>query len=196
MNSLSITGYGKPPLLIKFKMKIIRFIAFIFAGISFQCSIAQSQSDTHNEKDNSRGYRIAGIIGHTLIKTQGVDKVFVPSWGLDIEYWFNHKWGLGLHNDIEIETFIILDEDDMEIERVNPLVLTLDALYQFGGGFVVTIGPGIEIEKEASFYLMRLGIEYEKDITDRFYLLPNLFLDQRFDGYNTWNIGLGVGFRL
>lgn len=69
-------------------------------------------------------------------------------------------------------------------------------MYQFGGGFVVTVGPGIELEKEESFYLIRLGIEYEKDITDSFYLLPTLFVDQRFDGYNSWNIGLGVGLKL
>lgn len=101
-----------------------------------------------------------------------------------------------MHNDIEIETFIIRNSDNEEIERVNPLVLTVDALYQFGGGFVVTIGPGVELEKEESFYLMRLGIEYEKDITDSFYLLPTFFLDQRFDGFNTWNVGLGVGLKL
>ncbi|MEN8880098.1 MAG: hypothetical protein ABF311_07990 [Polaribacter sp.] len=154
---------------------------------------AQKYSKKH---DNARGFRIAGIIGHTLINAEGIDNVFVPSWGLDVEYWFNHKWGIGFHNDIEIETFIIRNSNDEKIERVNPIVLTLDALYQFGGGFVVTVGPGIELEKEESFYLLRLGFEYEKDITDSFYLLPSFFLDQRFDGYASWSIGLGVGLRL
>jgi hypothetical protein len=66
----------------------------------------------------------------------------------------------------------------MEIERVNLLVLTLDALYQFGNGFVLTVDPGVELEKGESFYLMRIGVEFEKDITNSFYLLPTLFLDQ------------------
>ena len=71
--------------------------------------------DEHNEKhDDGRGFRIAGIIGHTLINTEGVDNVFVPSSGLDIEYWFNHNWGLGLHNDPEIETFIIRNSENKE----------------------------------------------------------------------------------
>lgn len=146
---------------------------------------------TKNEHDNGHGFRIAGVIGHTLVNTESLDNVFVPSWGL-LDYWFNHKWGVGLHNDVEIETFIIRNSDNEEIERVNPLVLTVDALYQFGGGFVVTLGPGVELEKEESFYLMRVGIEYEKNITDSLYLLPNFFLDQRFDGYNMWNIGVGL----
>ena len=163
--------------------------------ITFQTN-AQEHTEHIKKHDDGRGFRVAGIIGHTLINTEGVDNVFVPSWGLDVEYWYNHKWGIGLHNDVEIETFITLDENGMEIERVNPLVFTIDALYQFGGGFVLTAGPGIELEKDESFYLMRLGIEYEKDITPSIYLLPNFFLDQRFDGYNTWNIGLGVGLKL
>ncbi|PQJ18276.1 MULTISPECIES: hypothetical protein [Nonlabens] len=162
--------------------------------------VAQANAQEHKEhlhrQAGASGFRIAGVIGHTLVNSEGMDNVFVPSWGLDFEYWFNHSWGIGLHNDIEIETFIIRTSNGEEIERVNPLVLTLDALYQFGGGFVVTLGPGVELEKDESFYLMRVGIEYEKDITDSFYLLPNLFLDQRFDGYNTWNIGLGIGLKL
>ena len=162
--------------------------------------VFQTNAQEHNERvekyADGQGFRIAGIIGHTLVNTEGLDNVFVPSWGLDLEYWFNHKWGFGLHNDVEIETFIIRNSDNEEIVRVNPLVVTLDALYQFGGGFVITTGPGVELEKEESFYLVRLGIEYEGDITDSFYLLPNCFLDQRFDGYNTWNIGLGVGLKI
>jgi hypothetical protein len=161
------------------------------------CQINAQEHDHHNEKlGDGSGFRIVGIIGHTLVNNEGLDNVFVPSWGLDVEYWFNKRWGIGLHNDVEIETFVIRNAENDEIERVNPLVLTLDALYQFGNGFVITLGPGVELEKDESYYLFRFGIEYEKDISPSFYLLPNLFLDQRFDGYNTWNIGLGIGLRL
>jgi len=176
-------------------MSKIKITLILIFATAFQIN-AQEHTEHIEKHDDGRGFRIVGIIGHTLINTEGVDNVFVPSWGLDFEYWFNYKWGLGLHNDVEIETFIIRNSNNKEIERVNPLVFTIDALYQFGGGFVVTVGPGIELEKEESFYLIRLGIEFEKHITDSFYLLPTLFIDQRFDGYNSWNIGLGVGLKL
>lgn len=178
-------------------MKLLKINTTILLILVALTSNAQHhQEENHERNKDGRGFRIAGIIGHTLVNNEGMDNVFVPSWGLDVEYWFNHNWGIGLHNDVEIETFITRNSDNEEIERVNPLVFTVDALYQFGGGFVVTLGPGIELEKEESFYLVRIGIEYEKDITDSFYLLPNFFLDQRLDGFNTWNIGLGVGLRL
>ena len=176
-------------------MNIIKIILFFMLATAFETNAQEHQN--HKEKNNDEsGFRIVGIIGHTLVNTEGLDNVFVPSWGLDLEYWFNDKWGLGLHNDVEIETFIIRNSENEEIQRVNPVVLTVDALYHFGNGFVITLGPGVELEKEESYYLVRLGIEYEKDITQKFYILPNFFLDQRFDGYNTWNIGLGVGLRL
>ncbi len=146
---------------------------------------AQNHQSDDQEHEDGRGFRIIGIIGHTLVNNQGLDNVFVPSWGLDVEYWFNNKWGIGLHNDVEIETFVIRNSQNDEIERVNPLVFTIDALHQFGGGFVIFLGPGIELEKEESYYLMRVGMAYEKAISRTFYIGPGLSLDQRFDGYNT-----------
>lgn len=155
----------------------------------------QINAQIHHNKSES-GFRIIGVIGHTYVNTEQFENVWVPSWGLDIEYWFNNNWGIGLHNDVEIETFVFKNSGNVDLERVNPLVFTIDALYHFHNGFVFTLGPGIEIERQKSFYLLRAGIEYEKDITESFYLVPSLFLDQRFDGYNTFNIGLGVGLRL
>ena len=173
------------------------FTIGLFLFLITTCQItAQEEAKNKEEQDEEKGFRIVGIIGHTLINNESLDNVFVPSWGLDVEYWFNNKWGVGFHNDVEIETFTSKNSDDEEVERVNPVVLTLDMLYNFGNGIVVTLGPGIELEKEESFFLWRVGVEYEKDINESFYLLPNLSMDQRFDGYITWNIGLGVGIRL
>lgn len=171
-------------------------ITLLFASLITATLKAQEHVFPKTVHDDGRGIRIAGVIGHTLVNTPGMDNIFIPSWGLDVEYWFNHSWGIGMHNDVEIETFIVRDANGEDIERVNPLVLTVDALYHFNSGFVITLGPGIELEEGESFYLVRAGIEYEKDINKSFYLLPNLFLDQRFDGYNTWNVGLGVGVKL
>jgi hypothetical protein len=175
------------------KQSIMAFIFIIMIALNLP---AQTHQQHEENVAFGRGFRIVGIIGHTLVNSEGLDNVFVPSWGLDVEYWFNTKWGIGLHNDVEIETFVIKNADNNEIERVNPVVLTLDVLYQFGNGFVVTLGPGVELEREESYYLFRVGVEYEKDISKQFYLIPNLFLDQRFDGYHTWNIGVGIGMRL
>lgn len=172
----------------------------IIALILFSFSLT-AQEDLHsdaakNDHHHHNTIRIAGLIGHTLIKSEGSDShIFVPSWGFDIEYWFSDKWGMGLHNDLEIESFIIKTENSEEIERVNPLVITFDLLYHLHNGIVLSVGPGAEIEQGKSYYLFRMGVEYEKEIGQGFDICPAFFYDQRFDGFNTYTIALGIGKR-
>ncbi|MTB50337.1 hypothetical protein [Lewinella sp. W8] len=169
---------------------------YLFLLVLLGSSLAHGQhhSVDHHDDDH-RGFRVAALIGHTLVPTESADAhVFVPSWGLDVEYWFSSRLGVGLHNDIEIESFIFLDEEGEEIERINPLVITLDALYRTRSGVVLLAGPGIELERENNFALFRLGVEYEIPIGGHFDLAPSIFYDQRLgDGYHTWNFALGVG---
>lgn len=170
---------------------------FITLSLFFIVTVSQIQAQDHplyHSSEHGKGFRIAGLIGHTLIKSKGADsQIFIPSWGLDIEYWLSYTWGLGMHNDIEIETFIVKSSDHKEIERVNPLVLTFDALYRFPNGIVLSGGPGVEIESGESFYLCRFGIEYEKEIGNGYDISPTIFYDQRLDGFSTYTVALGIG---
>lgn len=180
----------------------MRFFFFNLILLLFLSSGISAQHDTntntsHLDKSSSEpSIRIAALIGHTLIRSEGTNShLFIPSWGLDIEYWFNHSWGIGLHNDIEIESFIIRDSEQEEIERVNPLVFTLDLLYRFHNGLVLSVGPGAEYESGESFYLARLGLEYEYEIGNGYDISPCVFYDQRLDGFATYTIALGLGKR-
>jgi hypothetical protein len=143
-------------------------------------------------------FRIAVLLGHTLIPAEHAgENFFIPSWGLDLEYWIQKKWGVGIHSDLEIETFIILREnsDQEELERISPLVVTLDALYKPWRGLVLQIGPGIEFEKNENYPLLRAGIEYEFELNHHWDIAPTVFYDTRFSEYHTWSIALGVGKR-
>lgn len=139
-------------------------------------------------------FRAAMLIGHTLITPGNSDtRLFVPSWGLDLEYWHTHELGVGLHTDIELQDFIVLNNEQEEIQRNQPFIITLDGLYRPWKGLVIMGGPGLEVEKEETFLLFRIGLEYEFDIAAGWDLFPTLFYDQRLDGYSTASIGLGVG---
>ena len=156
--------------------------------------VPNKHSDSTHEEG---GFKIAAVIGHTFIDSGGPEgSLYIPSWGLDIDFWFGPKWGVGLHNDIEIENFIIEKGSEEFIERINPLVFTLDALYNIGQGFILSVGPGIELEQNESFTLLRAGIEYEYDMNEELYLMPTLYYDQRFDGYSTTSFGLGIGYMM
>jgi hypothetical protein len=169
--------------------------------ISLSYNPVQAQQSKKNltithDKGEGQGIKVAVVIGHTYIQSEGMNNhLYIPSWGLDIDYWFNHKWGIGLHNDIEVENFVVVKSDTEEIERINPLVFTLDALYHISNGFILSLGPGIELEENESFFLGRIGIEFEYDMNDMFYMMPTLFYDFRLDGFSTTTLGLGIGYK-
>jgi hypothetical protein len=172
-------------------MKMVR--SFIYVVLMTFATTMYSQH-VHPHEDAHKGIRIAALIGHTMIKSEGSDAhLFIPSWGLDIEYWISNKWGIGLHNDIEIESFIVVTKGEEDIERINPLVVTLDALYHFKSGLVLSGGPGVELAEGESFYLFRFGAELEVPISNGFDVVPSIFFDQRFDGFSTWTVALGIG---
>lgn len=149
-----------------------------------------------SEENEWPNFRQAIVIGHTLIPVEAThDHIFIPSWGIDTEYWPSRRWGVGLHADIEIESFIILVEGGESVERINPVVVTLDALHRLKNGLIIVLGPGIELEQSREYALFRLGLEYEIPLGYHFDLAPTVFYDRRFDGYATWTVGLGVGKR-
>lgn len=149
--------------------------------------------DLHEELPKKR---VAIYLGHTLIPELSSEERFViPSWGLDIDYWFNQDIGLGIHSDLELETFVVRGNQPEELERTYPLVLTLDGLYRPYQGLILQAGPGVEIDPEKSFFLARLGVEYEIQLTHHWDLSPTIFYDHRINNFGTWSIALGTGKR-
>lgn len=171
-------------------------LPFILAFILSQPIFAQHQHKDHHDNHHTPHWRMAVILGHTFIPPHHLNAhAAIPSWGLDIEYWIDRKWAIGLHNDLEIANFIIQENKEETIERSYPLVLTVDAIYNPWKGLICLIGPGIELENETNYRLIRAGIEYEIEIGNHWDIAPTFFYDTRFNAYNTWSIGLGIGKR-
>lgn len=141
-------------------------------------------------------FRFASFISHTFIPgLSDGGRIAIPSYGVDLEYWFNNRWGVGLHNDIELETFIVERENNEFTERRFPIVTTLDLLYHLNSGIVFVIGPGLEFDITEQFMLFRIGVEYELELEHHWDLYPTIFYDMRADAFTTFTFGLGVGKR-
>jgi hypothetical protein len=181
-------------------MRLLTGFSFLLL-FAFPCGVhAQGHHAPMEHSSNAHRpqFRAAILIGHTLIPEEHAGENFlIPSWGLDLEYWPYAKWGVGLHSDLEIETFVILRNggEQGELERLSPLVLTLDILYKPWKGLVLQLGPGLEIERSENFNLWRAGLEYEIELGHHWDLAPTLFYDSRSDEYHTWSFALGVGKR-
>jgi hypothetical protein len=142
-------------------------------------------------------HKVIIMIGHTRVPRGigGTTPLIIPSWGFNYQYWFSHQWGLGLHNDMEIATYIIKDEEGIEIERERPLIVSLVGHYkpiQLLGFFT---GMGREFEKSESFWVYRLGMSLEFEMSNNWELAPELVWDAKEAVYDSWAIGLSVGKR-
>ena len=172
------------------------FILALWAIVAFgqEGHSGEPHSVTHEE--SFKNFRVALLMGHTSVPSRhNPDHLFIPSWGLDLEYWFSHKWGLGIHNDIELQSFLITEGNEETLEREYPLVATLDVLFKPVGGLVLLAGPGYELEKGEHFKLIRFGVEYEIEFGNHWDISPAVFYDTRIDAYDTWSVALGVGKR-
>ena len=159
-------------------------------------SIYAQESDKSEYKE-FKHQRISLVIGHTHVPKGSPDAgtsgaVIVPSWGFDYEYWFNDKWGLGLHNDLELLTYVVDNNELGELKRERPVIVSMVGLFNPIYNLVVYIGPGIELEKHESFFVYRVGLEYEFEINESWELSPGVFYDNKEGLFDTWSIGLSV----
>ncbi len=152
----------------------------------------------HRHSVHHPKFRVASFISHTLIPTpHNQSHVFIPSLGIDLEYWPGGKFGIGLHNDIELETFFVEGPEEELVEREYPMVSTLDVLYKPFGGLVLVAGGGYELVKGDDFFVVRLGAEYEIEMANHW----DVFLTFAYDAstgdrnYHTYTFGLGFGKR-
>lgn len=174
---------------------LLLFVLMIFTSLSLSAQAFEGKhAKTHQPADSH--FRTSLVLSHTLIPVEvngKVENLYIPSWGLDLEYWFSHKWGIGLHNDVELETFEIQTQDFEIIERLYPVVLTLDVLWKPWRELVLLTGPGIEIERGRNLQVFRFGTEYEISIAKNWDIAPSFYYDMRMKAYDTWSLGIGIG---
>jgi hypothetical protein len=183
-------------------MKTIRTLVILFFCFFCYHSIlfAQEHAAQIAEPEHSfKHFRASAALYHTYIKTESAtDKKYliVPSLGFDLEYWFTEKFGLGSHNDLELISFEVEKEGHTTLERENPMLFTMDALWKPYKGLVLLLGPGVEFEKTENLFVVRGGLEYEFELKSSHWdISPTIFYDSRRHAYDTFSFGLGVGKR-
>lgn len=150
------------------------------------------------EKETFFRHKIIGSITHTFIPTainESGDKSLLtfPSWGLDYNYSFNVKWGIGIHSDIVIQNFEYHNADVIR-ERKKPVSLVLVGTRTFGKHLTLYGGPGIEISSgEETLKLIRLGIEYGWEFNRSWEVSLGVLNDFKIDAYNATVIGVNIG---
>jgi hypothetical protein len=97
---------------------------------------------------------------------------------------------------VELENYVIVEEDGNFYELITPLVTTIDVFYRLNNNLLLGVGPGITREHEAWNVLIRAGIEGEVPMNDRWEWTPTLYFDQRLDGHTVWTFAVGIAHYL
>lgn len=179
-------------------MKFKKKITTILFMLTFQIMIGQELNDnTHHE---FKHLRIAILLGHAYIpeaKTEISSFFVIPTLGLDIQYWFNHKWGVALKNDIEFSTYIVESKDgnNNDLVREYPIVVALPVLFSpwENSHFTFILGPGIEFDGHNNFSVIRMGAGSEFQIGNHWDFAPEIIYDLKDGHINSLTIALGVG---
>jgi len=173
------------------------FIQLVLTLFTIQVFGQHQNVFEHKETEGSH-FHISVAIGHTYLPESSINgktTLTLPSIGFDIEYYLNSKFGVGLHNDIELVVFEVEEDEGTVINREYPLLLTADFLYKPVHNLVLFVGPGVELEKEENFAVFRMGVEYMAFVNDHISFSPILFYDFRVDAYDSFSIGIGIGYR-
>jgi len=112
-------------------------------------------------------HRFALVTGYGFlsgaINEEGQKRPYlVPVFGLDYEYWFNHKIGVGTHNDLELGTYSVETGDQEYVERNFAVVLSAVFLYEPVHNWALFAGPGYELEAHHNFPVFKVGTDVSK----------------------------------
>jgi len=154
--------------LIKQKTANMKMFGTIISLVLLTASWAHCQHELDIHEENQiQHHRLALFSGYGLIQgainEEGKDKVeVIPIIGLDYEYWFNHKFALGLQNDLELASYKVEKDHQEYLERESAFVTALVFCYEPMHGWALFAGPGYEFERNESFGVFKLGTEVGK----------------------------------
>jgi hypothetical protein len=116
----------------------------------------------------------------------------LASLSLDYNLWINRKWAIGLHNDLVAEDFEV-EHDEIILERKRPLTSVLTVVFKPREHFGYMVGMGGEFSSGETFLVSRLGIEYGYEFGRTWEVTAGLMYDIKWNGYDTWSFGFGIG---
>lgn len=183
------------------------FTTIIFAFAVFLLTGAKLNAQSHDEDHGYHGhafkkFRAAVNMGHVYIPSASLEGeedhyMIFPVYGFDLQYWFNKKWGVGFKGDIEMMTYFVDHKDEeSELKRESPVILSVPVFYNpWENGFGIFIGPGMEFDKHANFWVARLGASYEFEIGNHWDFAPEIIYDLKDGHINTLTFAIAVGKR-
>ncbi|AZQ61265.1 hypothetical protein EI427_03220 [Flammeovirga pectinis] len=188
-------------------MKLLALFIFLFSSVTCFGQEEEHSTKKMHGREEAHGklkhHRIALIWAHGYVPKAIDNKdqtVIIPVIGLDYEYWFSHKFAIGLSNDIELTNYVIENHEGEELEREYSYVGAIMGIFEVAPLWVVAVGPGVEIEKNQNFFVAKINIEREFPIAGVGWDVTPMFsyevkTSNGHGVYDAFNLGIGIGKR-
>ncbi|MCF6352649.1 MAG: hypothetical protein L3J06_06530 [Cyclobacteriaceae bacterium] len=171
-------------------MKPLIFIVFFSLGVCLSVNLFAQEhenTDTHQvEEEHERQNFAAFFVGNTIIAQS---KYQMPTIGLEYIREINHRIGIGIVVELEIGSNIIQKNEKgniiAEVQRQSAFLVLPTVFFKVYKDLTVTIGYGIEFEKNENLALGKIGLEYAfKMHNPNWLILPSVSWDHTkvFDG--------------
>lgn len=176
----------------------------LFCTFFLICFVSFGQHDTEQKNHSSehqeiKRHTISFVLSHTHINSakenpKGTNWVAAPSFCLNYNYNLNHKWAIGLHNDIIIENIDLehTNEGGNGIIRERPISIAAMASYKPIKHLALLAGGGFELSKHEDFPVVRIGVESPFHLPNNWELFGTLTADIGIDNYNSITFGIGI----
>lgn len=116
----------------------------------------------------------------------------VPAIGVNYDYLFTPKFGLGLHTDVILQKFEVEElKDDLKVERLFPVTANLIASYRPNSRWAILGGGGIELDKNISYPMFALGADYGIELNESWEVGFSFMFEHRIQAYNSFLLGVG-----
>jgi len=174
----------------------------------FHQGFAQHETDSdsnkiEHSKINRYRNRLALFSGTSLVPAEighsgKRENIYVPTYGLEYERAIAGWFGLGIHNEIELQNYIIEHENDMEQDIARSYVMVSCVILYFEpiDHLALFIGGGYEFTTEHNFTVAKIGAEYVIHLNKGWDIAPEFYVDQVSNLYCTFSFGVafGLGF--
>lgn len=144
-------------------------------------------------------HEIEGFLGSTHIPKGALDNseatLILSNIGLNYKYWVDERFAIGWYNNIVALTYVINSDTHQDLERKYPVTSTIVGVFRPWKKNSVFAGPGLEIDKNKTLFVFRLGLEYGFILSNDWYLTPRFIFDNLGGDIQAFTIGVGASKR-
>ncbi|MCK5824903.1 MAG: hypothetical protein KAG96_05790 [Ichthyobacteriaceae bacterium] len=119
---------------------------------------------------------------------------FIPTDGLELQFFFNHKFSVKWINEIEFQSYTIKGkEGELESVRENAFLTAIVLGYEVYGHLGLFAGGGYEFEKNEDLWVVRVGAEYAFELPEEWDITPAFIYDIKAESHTAYTLSITIG---